>query len=47
MEVEPAPSEAEKEIQMLQKCNEAITHINENLRTTLHNFDVLSESVAQ
>lgn len=47
MEVEPAPSEVEREIQMLQKCNAAISHINENLKATLHNLDVLSESVAQ
>ena len=47
MEVESAPSEVEKEIQMLQKCNAAIAHINEHLKTTLHNLDALSESVAQ
>ena len=47
MEVESAPSDVEKEVQMLQKFNASITHINEHLQTTLHNLDALSESVAQ
>lgn len=47
MEVETDSLSVEKEIQILQDCNTAISRINQNLQTTLGNLDSLSNSIAR